>query len=77
MKKYLICMDYDSNCDPSYVFTTSDYDNNGFIDINVDDFAIDDFAIDDREEAIERKRLLEDYARENGDYYTTFTIEEF
>ena len=71
MTKYLISMDYDSNRASSYVLTTSDYDNNGFIDINVDDF-----AIDDREEAIERKQLLEDYAMANGDYYTTFTIEE-
>ena len=72
MKKYLICMNYDSNRQPSYVLTTSDYDNNGFIDINEDDFVIDGLA-----DAVERKRLLEDYARENGDYYTTFTIEEF
>jgi hypothetical protein len=71
MKKYLISMNYDSNRQPSYVLTTSDYDNNGFVDINVEDF-----AINTREEAEKIKQELEDYARANGDNYTTFTIEE-
>ena len=64
-------MNYDSNRQPSYVLTTSDYDNNGFVDINVEDF-----AINTREEAEQRKQELEDYARANGDEYTTFAIEE-
>ena len=71
MKKYLISMNYDSNRQPSYVLTESDYDNNGFVDINVEDF-----SIDTREAAEQRKQELEEYARANGDNYTTFTIEE-
>lgn len=71
MKKYLISMNYDSNRQPSYVLTTSDYDNNGSVDINVEDF-----FIDTKEAAEQRKQELEEYARANGDNYTTFTIEE-
>ena len=64
-------MNYDSNREPSYVLTTSDYDNNGSVDINVEDF-----FIDTKEAAEQRKQELEEYARANGDNYTTFTIEE-
>ena len=69
MKKYLISMCLDGKY--SYVLTESDYEQDGFIDIDVDNFSID--SID---EANKIKSDLTSYARNNGDYNTEFIIEE-
>ena len=69
MTKYLISMCLDSKY--SYVLTVSDYEQDGFIDIDVDNFSID--SID---EANKIKSDLESYVRNNGDYNTEFIIEE-
>ena len=69
MKKYLISMCLDGKY--SYVLTESDYEQDGFIDIDVDNFSID--SID---EANKIKSDLTSYARKNGDNTTEFIIEE-
>ena len=69
MKKYLISMVLDGKY--SYVLTQSDYEQDGFIDIDVDNFSID--SID---EANKIKSDLTSYVRKNGDNTTEFIIEE-
>ena len=70
MKKYLVSMVLDGKY--SYVLTESDYEQGGFVDIDVDNFSID--SVD---EANKIKSALTSYARKNGDNTTVFIIEEF
>ena len=69
MKKYLVSMVLSGKY--SYVLTESDYEQDGFIDIDVDNFSVDSI-----EEANKIKSDLTSYARENGDNTTEFIIEE-
>ena len=69
MKKYLVSMVLDGKY--SYVLTKSDYEQGGFVDIDVDNFSVD--SVD---EANEIKSNLTTYARKSGDYTTEFIIEE-
>ena len=69
MKKYLISMRLDGRY--SYVLTVSDYEQGGFVDIDINDFSFDSI-----EEANKIKSELTSYARESGDNTTEFIIEE-
>ena len=55
----------------AYVLTESDYEQGGFVDIDVDNFSVDSI-----EEANKIKSDLTSYARNNGDNMTEFIIEE-
>ena len=68
MKKYLVSMVLDGKY--SYVLTKSDYEQGGFVDIDVDNFSID--SVD---AANKIKSDLTTYARKSGDYTTEFIIE--
>ena len=69
MKKYLVTMVLDGKY--SYVLTESDYEQGGFVDIDVDNFSIDTI-----EEAKAVKEKLETYAKSKGDEFTEFLIEK-
>ena len=70
-KYYLIVMDFSNSHQPTYIKTEDDYDNNGFVDIDVENM-----SFPTKDLANEHLAKIEKYAKSKGDRYTTFWIEE-